>query len=230
MKVGIRERVEILRQEIAEIQKLNLAYLQMPRPDVVAMNDHARREQKIARDRGRIRLYDRLEETLTYAPAVIAQPPDVFALPPCSQRYFPLGLIRSRDLDSFSETLIGFGKKKKVLLANSLCRVQEKRTMRGENFVPCLLLIIFLAFPRIALALLFLFSNYLQRAYHGLILPVLGFLFLPLTTLAYAWMANTRQPIAGINLLILIVAVVIDLGGLSQRRISSTEDDGMTSS
>jgi len=52
--------------------------------------------------------------------------------------------------------------------------------------VPCLLLIILLAFPRIALVLLFLFSNYLQRAYHGLILPLLGFLFLPLTTLAYA--------------------------------------------
>jgi hypothetical protein len=28
-------------------------------------------------------------------------------------------------------------------------------------------------------------------------------------------MTNTRQPMAGINLLILIVAVVIDLGGLS---------------
>jgi hypothetical protein len=81
--------------------------------------------------------------------------------------------------------------------------------------VPCLLLILFLAFPRIALVLLFLFSNYLQRAYHGLLLPLLGFLFLPLTTLAYAWMTNTRQPIAGINLLILIIAVVIDLGGLS---------------
>jgi hypothetical protein len=63
--------------------------------------------------------------------------------------------------------------------------------------------------------LLFLSSNYLQRAYHGLLLPLLGFLFLPLTTLAYAWMTNTRQPIAGINLLILIIAVVIDLGGLS---------------
>jgi hypothetical protein len=62
---------------------------------------------------------------------------------------------------------------------------------------------------------LFLTSNYLQRAYHGLLLPLLGFLFLPLTTLAYAWMTNTRQTIAGINLLILIVAVVIDLGGLS---------------
>jgi hypothetical protein len=81
--------------------------------------------------------------------------------------------------------------------------------------VPCLLMIVFLAFPRIALVLLFLTSNYLQRAYHGLLLPLLGFLFLPLTTLAYAWMTNTRQAIAGINLLILIITVVIDLGGLS---------------
>jgi len=81
--------------------------------------------------------------------------------------------------------------------------------------VPCLLLIVFLAFPRIALVLLFFSSNYLQRAYHGLLLPLLGFLFVPLTTLAYAWMTNTRQPMAGINLLILIIAVVIDLGGLS---------------
>jgi len=62
--------------------------------------------------------------------------------------------------------------------------------------------------------LIFLFSTYLERAYHGLLLPLLGFIFLPLTTLAYAWMANTGQPTAGINLLILIVAVIIDLGGL----------------
>lgn len=81
--------------------------------------------------------------------------------------------------------------------------------------MPCLVLIVLVAFPRIALVLLFLSSNYLQRAYQGLLLPLLGFLFLPLTTLAYAWMTNTRQPIAGINLLILIIAVVIDLGGLS---------------
>jgi hypothetical protein len=81
--------------------------------------------------------------------------------------------------------------------------------------VPCLLLIVFLAFPRIALVLLFVSTNYLQRAYHGLLLPLLGFLFLPLTTLAFAWMTNTRQPIAGVNLVILVVAVVIDLGGLS---------------
>jgi hypothetical protein len=44
---GIRERVEALRQEIAEIQKLNLAYLQTPRPHFTAMEDHKRREQRL---------------------------------------------------------------------------------------------------------------------------------------------------------------------------------------
>lgn len=81
--------------------------------------------------------------------------------------------------------------------------------------MPCLLTILVLIFPRVALVLLFLFSNYLGRAYHGLILPLVGFFFLPLTTLAYAWMVNSGRPTEGINLLILIVAVVIDLGGLS---------------
>lgn len=81
--------------------------------------------------------------------------------------------------------------------------------------MPCLLLIVFLAFPRVALVVLFIFTNYLQRAYHGLLFPLIGFVFVPLTTLAYAWMVNTRQPVEGINLMILIIAVVIDLGGLS---------------
>ncbi|MGA9939473.1 MAG: hypothetical protein WBP92_14590, partial [Candidatus Acidiferrales bacterium] len=77
----------------------------------------------------------------------------------------------------------------------------------------CLLLILFLAFPRIALLLLYFFTNYLQRAYHQLLVPLLGFIFLPLTTLAYAWMVNTGRPTVGVNLIILLVAVVIDLGG-----------------
>lgn len=80
--------------------------------------------------------------------------------------------------------------------------------------MPCLILIVFLAFPRIALLALFFLSNYLERAYHGLLIPLLGFLFLPLTTLAYAWMVNTGQPTVGVNLLILVIAVAIDLGGL----------------
>ncbi|HEX4077164.1 MAG TPA: hypothetical protein VHX49_17320 [Candidatus Acidoferrales bacterium] len=88
----------------------------------------------------------------------------------------------------------------------------------------CLLLILFLAFPRVVLLLLYFFTNYLQRAYHALLLPLLGFIFLPLTTLAYAWMVNTGQPTAGVNLLILIVAVVIDLGGLGGGAFSRRRD------
>lgn len=79
----------------------------------------------------------------------------------------------------------------------------------------CLLVILVLAFPRVVLVLMFLMSNYLQRAYHGLIVPVLGFIFLPLTTLVYAWEVNNGMALAGVNLIILIIAVVIDLGGWS---------------
>jgi hypothetical protein len=80
--------------------------------------------------------------------------------------------------------------------------------------MPCLLLLIVLIFPRVVLVWMFLTSTYLQRAYHELIIPILGFIFLPLTTLVYAWLVNTHSPIEGINLLYIIVAVIIDLGGL----------------
>jgi hypothetical protein len=86
--------------------------------------------------------------------------------------------------------------------------------MRDHTGMPCVLLVIVLAFPRVFLILMFLFSNYLQRAYEGLLLPLLGFIFLPITTIVYAWLVNTHQPIAGINLLILVVAVLIDAGGV----------------
>jgi hypothetical protein len=78
----------------------------------------------------------------------------------------------------------------------------------------CLLVILVVAFPRIVLAIIFFTSNYLERAYQGLLLPLLGFIFLPLTTLTYAWMVNSHLPIAGVNLVILIVAVIADMGGL----------------
>jgi hypothetical protein len=80
--------------------------------------------------------------------------------------------------------------------------------------MPCLLVILIAAFPRVVLAFLAFTSTYLERAYHGLLIPIIGFFFLPLTTLAYAWMVNTHQPTEGVNLLILLVAAVIDLGGL----------------
>jgi hypothetical protein len=80
--------------------------------------------------------------------------------------------------------------------------------------MPCLLVILVLAFPRVVLALMFFLTNYLDRAYHGLLIPLLGFIFLPVTTLVYAWLMNSHLPMEGVNVFILIVAVIIDLGGL----------------
>lgn len=81
--------------------------------------------------------------------------------------------------------------------------------------MPCLLLIVILFFPRLVLGLLWLLTNYLNPAFHGnFLLLVAGFFFLPVTTLVYAWEIHNGMPTAGINLLWLILAVIVDLGGL----------------
>lgn len=86
--------------------------------------------------------------------------------------------------------------------------------------MPCILVVLALAFPRVILLLLFFFSRYLHRAYDGLLVPLLGFFFLPLTTLTYAWLVNSKLPTSGFHLILLIVAVIIDVGswGGARRR------------
>ena len=80
--------------------------------------------------------------------------------------------------------------------------------------MPCLLLLLVLAFPRVVLVLMYLLSDYLTRAYHGLLIPLLGFIFLPLTTIVYAWIVNSHRPMDGTSILLIVVAVLIDAGGL----------------
>jgi hypothetical protein len=69
---------------------------------------------------------------------------------------------------------------------------------------------------------MFLFSSYLQRAYHSMLIPLLGFIFLPLTTIVYAWLVNNHYDIVGLNLVWVLLAILIDLGsvghGYSRRR------------
>jgi hypothetical protein len=81
--------------------------------------------------------------------------------------------------------------------------------------MPCLFLILILAFPRVGLALLYLFTHYLDRLIQNYaLLVIVGFLFLPFTTLVYAWLFHSGLPIAGINLLWLLIAALVDLGSL----------------
>jgi hypothetical protein len=66
--------------------------------------------------------------------------------------------------------------------------------------------------PRFVIVLVVVFSDYLGRAYENLLWPLLGFLFMPLTTLAYAWAINSRGSVEGFQLLVVVIAVLIDLG------------------
>ena len=70
----------------------------------------------------------------------------------------------------------------------------------------------FLTVPRLALVLMFVNTYDLQRAYHVFNFPIAGFIFLPITTMTYAWMVNAGQSVAGIGLLILVITVAIDIG------------------
>jgi len=78
--------------------------------------------------------------------------------------------------------------------------------------MPCFMGCLALFFPRLAIILVWLFSDYLGRAYETVLWPLLGFFFLPLTTLAYAWAVNTNGTVTGIYLVVVVVAVLIDLG------------------
>jgi uncharacterized oligopeptide transporter (OPT) family protein len=78
--------------------------------------------------------------------------------------------------------------------------------------MPCFLVLTAALFPRVAIVLLFLFTTFLQRAYSSLIVLVLGFLFLPLTTIVYAYIVNGNHAIDGIYLVALIIAALFDLG------------------
>jgi hypothetical protein len=69
-----------------------------------------------------------------------------------------------------------------------------------------------LSAPRLALVLVVLFSNYIGRAYQSLLWPFLGFFFMPLTTLAYAWAINRHGSVEGGFLVVVVLAVLIDLG------------------
>ena len=89
--------------------------------------------------------------------------------------------------------------------------------------MPCLVGSLALLFPRLAIVLVVIFSDYIGNANQTVIWPLLGFFFMPLTTLAYAWAINAGGSVSGIYLVVLVLAVLIDLGilggGASNRNV-----------
>lgn len=60
--------------------------------------------------------------------------------------------------------------------------------------------------------LLYLFTSFFARAYHSILILLLGFIFLPLTTILYAWIVNAGHDVSGLYMIAMIVAVLFDIG------------------
>jgi hypothetical protein len=90
--------------------------------------------------------------------------------------------------------------------------------------IPCLVALFALISPRLALFLLWIFSNVLSRAFDSWVLPLLGFFLLPWTTLAYAafWDWGPGNHVTGFEWFFVGLAFVIDIssyaGGQRARR------------
>lgn len=89
--------------------------------------------------------------------------------------------------------------------------------------MPCLLLVIALLLPRVAMVLIFFFQvRWYEAVFQGWILPVLGFVFLPYTTLAYMAAVLNAGAVTTGWLVVIILALLADLahwgGGYRSRR------------
>jgi len=80
--------------------------------------------------------------------------------------------------------------------------------------MPCLVAALALVAPRVAIVLLVIFSDYIGNAYQTLIWPLLGFFFMPFTTIAYAFAINANGSVSGWYLVLVVLAVLFDLGSL----------------
>ena len=78
----------------------------------------------------------------------------------------------------------------------------------------CLVGCLALIAPRLAIVVVWLTTDYLKQAYETTIWPLLGFFFMPMTTLAYswAWHMEPTGSVRGLGLAIVVIAVLIDLG------------------
>lgn len=72
----------------------------------------------------------------------------------------------------------------------------------------------FITAPRLLLVLMYVNTYTLQRAYHAFSFPIAGFVFLPITTMTYAWMVNTGESITGIAVITLAITVLADVATL----------------
>ena len=77
--------------------------------------------------------------------------------------------------------------------------------------VPCLIVLIALFSPRLAIILIAIFSDMLSRAFDSWFIPLLGFFVLPWTTLMYTITWDSGRGVEGFDWFLVGFAFLIDL-------------------
>jgi uncharacterized membrane protein len=80
--------------------------------------------------------------------------------------------------------------------------------------VGCLFALLSGFFPRLGLLIVWIFTNEVDQAFDGFILPLLGLIFLPLTTLVYALLWAPLGGVDGIEWFWVVLAFLFDIGAL----------------
>ena len=66
--------------------------------------------------------------------------------------------------------------------------------------------------PRIALVLVWIFTNLVDRAFSTFVVPLLGLIFLPYATLFYVLAWSPKNGVSGLGWVFVILGVIFDIG------------------
>ena len=80
----------------------------------------------------------------------------------------------------------------------------------------CLILLTSMISPRLALVLVWIFTDFVDRAYDSFIVPFLGLLVLPWTTLIYSLAYAPRVGVTGWGWFFVILGVLADLSSYGE--------------
>ena len=81
----------------------------------------------------------------------------------------------------------------------------------------CMILLLSLIGPRVALGFVWIFTILVDRAYDNVIVPILGFVFLPWTTLVYA-LAYDGNGVSAIGWFFVAMAALGDVSSITAAR------------
>lgn len=78
--------------------------------------------------------------------------------------------------------------------------------------MPCLFALVAAFAPRLALLFLWVFTNLVNRAFDTFIVPLIGIIFLPFTTLMYVLVWTPGNGVVGFGWFWVFVGLLLDLG------------------